>query len=274
LENVGDARVTVVASTSEAARRIVPAGCAIEANWRAVASAKGVNAVLIAAPASLHAAMAVAALVAEKAVFVEKPVALTPADARRVAARAEGRIFRIDHLDLWNPAWRAVKGALHRIGKPARVEATFGAADGRVDVSPLWDWGPHAVALCIDLLGRPNRVKVLADGTVELGFATACPAKISLGNRFPERARRLVIAGEGGTLTYDDNAEIKAVLRTSGTETALPYGSERPLTVALESFLSEVRTGRPSFADAELGVLVVDVLADASAQKVGASVKG
>jgi hypothetical protein len=45
------------------------------------------------------------------------------------------------------------------------------------------------------------------------------------------------------------------------------------LTVALERFVSEVRAGRPSFADAELGIAVVDVLAAASGQRAVADAK-
>jgi predicted dehydrogenase len=227
-------------------------------------SAERVDGVLIAAPAALHAEMALAALEARKAVFLEKPLALTPSDARQVAAASQGQILLVDHVDLFNPAWRALKAELSRIGEVVRIEGAFGTPDGRVDVSALWDWGPHAVALCIDLLGRPRDVSVLSDGKLELAFASGCRAEITLGHRFPARARRLVVIGARGTLTYDDNAEAKLVLRTEESDVSRPYGSERPLTVALERFVSEVRAGRPSFADAELGVAVVDVLTAAA----------
>jgi predicted dehydrogenase len=264
LESVLDVRVAVVASTNPETPLLVPPGCRVEANWRAVASAEGIDGVVIATPAALHAEMALAALEAEKAVFLEKPMALTPSDARRVAVASQGQVLLIDHLDLFNPAWRALKAELSRIGEVVRIEATFGTFDGRVDVSPLWDWGPHAVALCIDLLGPPRDVSMPSDGKLELGFASGCSAEITLGDRLPGRARRLVVIGTRGTLAYDDNIEAKVVLRTEESEVALPYGSERPLSVALERFVSEVRAGRPSFRDAALGVAVVDALAAAS----------
>jgi predicted dehydrogenase len=264
LESVPGARVVRVASGSAETSRLVPLGCAVEKDWRAVVGAEDIDGVVIATPAALHAEMAMAALSAHKAVFVEKPFALTPSDARLVAARARGGILAVDHLDLWNPAWRALKGELSRIGEVVRVEATFGGSDGRVDVSPLWDWGPHAVALCIDVLGLPRDVSVSSDGKLELRYANGCVAEVTLSHSFPERARRLVVVGLHGTLTFDDNAEVKAVLRTGETERAIPYASDRPLTLALESFVSKVRAGRPSFADADLGVAVVEVLAAAS----------
>jgi UDP-2-acetamido-3-amino-2,3-dideoxy-glucuronate N-acetyltransferase len=266
LETVPGARVAFVASTNAETARLVPEGCSIDASWRAVANADGVDAVIIATPAALHAEMALAALSARKAVFVEKPLALTPSDARRVATGAEGGVLCVDHLDLCNPAWHALKGELLRIDEVVRIEATFGTFDGRADVSPLWDWGPHAVALCIDLAGRPSDLSVLPDGKLELRFASGCRAHITLGNRLPARARRLVVFGKRGALAYDDNAEVKVLLRAGQTETAIPYGSERPLTLALRRFVSMARAPRPSFADAELGVAVVDVLASASAQ--------
>ncbi len=264
LEDVPDARVTLVASTSVETARLVPPGCRVSADWRAV-TADDVDAVLIATPAALHAEMSLAALDAGKAVFVEKPLALSPLDARKVAAHAQGGILHVDHLDLSNPAWRALKAELPRIGEIVHIDATFGTFDGRVDVSPLWDWGPHAVALCIDLLGSPHAVDVLPDGKLVLRFAGQCSAEISLGNRLTARARRLFVAGRRGTLTYDDNADVKVVLQTEHGEGAIPYESERPLTVALERFVSGVRIGPPDVADAKLGIAVVDVLSYASA---------
>jgi predicted dehydrogenase len=266
LEEVPDVQVAVVASSKAEAPRLVPPGCTVDPSWRAVVCSPIVDAVLVATPAALHAEMALAALAAHKPVFLEKPLALTPSDARRVAARAVGGILAVDHLDLDNPAWGALKGELSLVGGVVRIEGAFGTFDGRVDVSPLWDWGPHAVALCVDLVGLPHAAALSPDGTLDLRFPGGCRAEVTLGNRLPGRARRLVVVCERGTLTYDDNADVKVKLRTGGTERAIPYGSERPLSVALERFVSRVREGTPWFGEADFGVHVVDVLAEASSR--------
>jgi myo-inositol 2-dehydrogenase / D-chiro-inositol 1-dehydrogenase len=57
----------------------------------------GVDAVVIAVPAHLHADLVVAAAAAGRSVFCEKPMALTLADADRVvgAARAAGVVLQV-----------------------------------------------------------------------------------------------------------------------------------------------------------------------------------
>lgn len=59
-------------------------------------------------PTALHPAMAVAALKAGKHVFCEKPIALNPADAKRMtqAANAAGKILQIGHVLPFFPEYR------------------------------------------------------------------------------------------------------------------------------------------------------------------------
>lgn len=70
-----------------------------------------VAAVLIATPPATHAAMATAALRAERHVFCEKPLATTAEDAAAVVleARRAGRVLVVDHVLRYNPLLRAVR---------------------------------------------------------------------------------------------------------------------------------------------------------------------
>ncbi len=87
-------------------------------------------------PPSLHAKVTIAALKAGKHVFCEKPIALTPADARRMVATARkaGRQLMIGHVLPFLPeyafAYKAVTG-----GKYGRL---LGGYFKRIISDPLW----------------------------------------------------------------------------------------------------------------------------------------
>lgn len=81
-----------------------------------------VDAVVIAAPARFHAGLVVAAAEAGKAVFCEKPMALTVADADRAiaAARAAGVVLQVGFNRRFAPDWAAARALLDdgRLGTP------------------------------------------------------------------------------------------------------------------------------------------------------------
>jgi myo-inositol 2-dehydrogenase / D-chiro-inositol 1-dehydrogenase len=81
-----------------------------------------VEAVVIAAPARFHADLVVAAAAAGKAVFCEKPMALTLADADRAigAARAAGVVLQVGFNRRFAADWAAARALLEegRLGTP------------------------------------------------------------------------------------------------------------------------------------------------------------
>ena len=275
MPNVALARL---ASGNPASAEIVPDDCIIESDWRKVALADDIDGLIIAAPAALHAEMTVTALEAGLPVFVEKPMATTLEDAQRLLDVVSARcgILQVDHIDLFNPAWRTLKISLPRIGKILDIEAIF-AGPGAVghDVSALWDWGPHPVALCADLLGVPDNVhathrrieepggECAENVEVLLGFNEGAHARITLSNATERLIRRMVVKGAQGALIYDDCAEDKLVFQSDRVRKSLPVVAGMPLTIALDRFCRAVCAAEPCFGDAGLGVSVVEVLAQA-----------
>jgi myo-inositol 2-dehydrogenase/D-chiro-inositol 1-dehydrogenase len=83
---------------------------------------EGIDAVVIAAPARVHADLVAAAAGAGKAVFCEKPMAVTLADADRAidAARAAGVVLQVGFNRRFAPDWRAARELLDtgRLGTP------------------------------------------------------------------------------------------------------------------------------------------------------------
>lgn len=124
LEQCPDATVVAVAS-----RHGPPTDVNIgwHADARELVRRPDVDLVAICTPSGEHAAQAVAALEAGKAVVVEKPLALTLADGERVVrtARERGLFLSVISQRRTEPACRYLKAALEagRLGRPVLGEA-------------------------------------------------------------------------------------------------------------------------------------------------------
>jgi predicted dehydrogenase len=114
------------------------------------------EAVIIAAPAEAHHALAAAALRAGRHVLVEKPIAATLAQADELAelAAARGLVLQVGHLERFSAAHGAVAG---RMGKPLYIEATRIAPfkPRGTDVSVILDLMIHDLDLILALVDSP-----------------------------------------------------------------------------------------------------------------------
>jgi predicted dehydrogenase len=195
LRDVPDARLVRVASRDAARAGSFAArhGNPLPGTWPELLRDPAVEVVYVASPHSAHCAQAVEALAAGKHVLVEKPMALSQAEVRRmVDTAAEHDRFLMEAM--WTrflPSYQRLRGlvAQDAIGRVVSVEAELGFVapfdpDHRLyrrDLGggALLDIGTYPLQLALLLLGRPAEVRATAtlgptgvdhDTTVELGF--------------------------------------------------------------------------------------------------------
>lgn len=136
----------------------------------AVLDDPAIDLVVLATPDALHASQAEAALNAGKAVVVDKPFALTHADAARVVqlARSKGLLLSVFQNRRWDADFLALKAeiASGRLGRIVTVETRYDRH--RPLVRDRWregpgggvwlDLGPHLIDQMLVLFGRPSGV--------------------------------------------------------------------------------------------------------------------
>lgn len=291
----GLAQVHVVAVASRSSRRedLPPGEWILERSWAALVERRDLDAVVIALPPGMHAEVVAAALASGLHVLVEKPLALDVSTARALAAQASraGLVLLVDHIHLFNPAYRALRA---RVADGRRVLGACSRAGNigpfRDGVPPLWDWGPHDVALCLDLLGMPAvathcrcvRHELRAGGLgeiLDLGLAHPrdVPARIRIGNLITPKVRRFTVYCEDEILVFDDlaanrltlhpAAAVFAPVRTPGV--ALPVASGSPMAAVLHEFARMVRSGERAPQAGDFGAEVVALLASLERQRAG-----
>ena len=118
----------------------------------------GLAAVLVAAPAAQHYALARDFLRAGKDVFVEKPLALNVPEAEELVeiARSGKRILMVGHLLEYHPAIRKLKDlvASGELGEVHYVYSNrLNLGKVRKEENILWSFAPHDISVILLLLG-------------------------------------------------------------------------------------------------------------------------
>ncbi|HEY0816075.1 MAG TPA: Gfo/Idh/MocA family oxidoreductase [Pseudonocardia sp.] len=261
-----------------------------------------VDAVVIAAPARFHADLVVAAATAGKAVFCEKPMALSLADADRAvdAARAAGVVLQVGFNRRFAPDWQAARALLDdgRLGTPRLLRSVTrdpgGFDPARVapdtifnetlihDFDALRFLNPGAevveVYASADALVEPDwRDRGLLDTAVvtvkfdngAVGVAEAC---FEAAYGYDVRGE---VLGSGGMATMGDGRRTgMAFSGGAGRVVDTVRGDQELLAGAyvaeLAAFVDAVRTGTPAQVDGEDARAAL-VIALAAAESVRAA---
>lgn len=199
-----------------------------------VLDAGDVDAVVIATPAVTHADMACQALAAGKHVLVEKPLALSVADAERVAeaARAASRVLMVGHLMVYHPAVEYLRALLGsgELGELLYLYSTrVNLGRARQDENALWSFAPHDLSM-IDTLLEAAPETVVATGEsylhpgiedvvfLTLKFASRQMAHVHLSWLDPHKERKLTVVGSRKMAVFDDVASEKLRIYDKGYE--------------------------------------------------------
>ena len=132
---------------------------------------EGIDVLVVATPNSSHVEIALAGLERGLHVVVDKPMAVTAADARRLAEAGAGRVT-VFHNRRWDGdfltvKWLLAEGALGRVTRfesrferfrPEIKEGWRELADAAEGGGVLLDLGPHLVDQAIQLFGPPESV--------------------------------------------------------------------------------------------------------------------
>jgi predicted dehydrogenase len=266
------------------------------------------DAVALATPVPTHAELAVRVLEAGKHCFVEKPLALTAADAQRAVAAAgdAGRVLMVGHLLEYHPGVRRLKELADAGELGDEIYYIYGnrlnLGKLRADENALWSLGAHDVSVLL-YLADEEPTEVVAHGAsyvrpgVEdvvfcfLRFPSGLTAHLHLSWLDPHKERRFTIVGSRRMATFDDMAlERKLTVYDKGfDQDAAGYGeyitrsggsfspaipNVEPLRAECEHFVESIRTGRAPQSDGASGARVVRVLEalqqSLAAGKVGA----
>jgi predicted dehydrogenase len=197
LQEAGAAVAAVCARSGAGAKALADkvGAATVTTDWRSVVTSDDVDAVVIATPHAEHAEMAAAALDTGKAVFVEKPLAVSWEGLARVALAADGGgLLLVGHNRRFAPLARRLKDA---VAVPAAISI-------RVAAGPLpqghWLEDPEQGGRVLGEISHfVDLAAYLGGGVPERVFATTVP----VNEREESLVATLVLrGGSAATIAY------------------------------------------------------------------------
>ncbi len=240
-----------------------------------------VDIIAIATPACTHLDLGLAAIDAGKHVLVEKPLAASLQDGKKLvdAARDAGVVLMCDHTYCYTPAVQHIRSIIERgeLGEILYVDSVrvnLGLVQRDVDV--VWDLAPHDLSILDHVLPAGARPRaVAASGADPVGAGQRCVAHLSmpLGNGglahthvnwlSPTKVRRMVIGGSRRMVVWDD---LQPAQRVQVFDAGVEIEAEPLSDAGRFRRIISYRTGdvvAPALCEREALSAVVDELVDA-----------
>jgi predicted dehydrogenase len=261
------------------------------------------EAVVVATPVTTHYDLAKRALEAGKHVLVEKPPAVTAAEAEDLCTTAEerGLVCMPGHLLLYHPAVKKLKELIDA-GDLGDVLCLYSNRQNlgkiRSDENALWSLGVHDLSVILYLVDEePSEMwahgnSFLTPGVEDvvfcfLRFASGKIAHMHLSWLDPHKMRKITVVGKEKMVVFDDmeldrkvtvydkapwqRAETYGEWLTRTGDIYIPkIANDEPLRLECEHFLSLVRGEGDRFAAAREGLSVVRALEQLQSSLVGA----
>jgi predicted dehydrogenase len=216
-----------------------------------------IDAAIVAVPTSAHAATGCTLLESGIDVLVEKPIAPDLASAGRLieAARTNGRVLQVGHLERFNPAVVALR-KIATLPLFFEIHRMSVFTPRSLDVDVVLDLMIHDLDVVLDLVGQPPEeiraagISVLSQkvdiANVRLAFPGGCVANLTASRVSTERVRKLRLFQPSQYISLDyarqDAGVFEAGRQTGIGFGALPIVKAEPLALELEHFFECVQT--------------------------------
>ena len=233
-----------------------------------------VDAVSVVTPTDSHAEIATALLRTGAHVLVEKPIAQSVQQAQQLidAARENGLVLQVGHLERFNPAILAAEPLLararfiecHRLApfkeRGTEVNVVLDLMIHDIDLVQMIIGSPVAT---LDAVGTPVFSGEIDIANVRLTFENGCVANVTASRVSLKTERKLRVFHDGGYLSIDLQQKILTVIRKRALPAAageLPVQIEEQsfaqgdaLLAEIEAFLAAVRGERAVLVSGEDG---------------------
>ena len=270
-----------------------------------------IDAVVIATPTITHYSLAKQAIENRLHTFVEKPLAVSPADCAELIALAEEKqvVLFVGHIFLYSAAVAKLKDLIEKgeLGNLCCISSRrLNLGPIRCDVNALWDLASHDVSIILYPMNA-SPVSVNCQGLARLadGVHDICALTLNFDNRTmaivhvswldPNKTRVMTIVGDKKMAEYNDidpREKIKIFnIGVEGPRYSDSYGEfhysyrygdtlspmieeVEPLKAECQHFLECIKTGKKPLTDGKNGLDVVRVLhaADVSLKNGGGMV--
>ena len=249
-----------------------------------------IKAVCVATPASTHYNIAKEVLLADKDVYVEKPLALTVQEGKKLVslAKKNKKILMVGHILQYHPAVIKLKEIIGK-GKLGNIYYIYSnrlnMGRFRIEENILWSFAPHDISAILMLLEEePSKVstfggkyitKGICDSTLTtLKFKRGVKSHIFVNWLHPFKEQKLIVIGSKAMAVFDDLSDEKLFIyphKIKWKEGQIPVAQKakhypvvvekkEPLREEMQHFIECVEERKIPKTDGEEGLKVLKVL--------------
>lgn len=287
---IKNCRIKYIVATKLSTLSKFPSNYIKTTNYSDLLRYSDIDGIIIATPGSTHFPIVEALIKKKVPLFVEKPLTINYKETlllQKLAKKIKTPLM-VGHIYLYNPAFKTAKQVLPQIGK-IRYMSFKGYNYGpfRSDMSALWEWAPHGVAMSIDLLQEmPQSVNAWAINTLRpkeklydnfsicLHFKKNRTVVLECGWLYPLKRREMMILGTKGSIIFDDLASSKItlldhlgpivkqnrILEETPTSIYPSYSSKTALEMELKEFLDVIEINKLPLTDIDHAVDVARII--------------
>lgn len=260
----------------------------------------GFDGFTVATPAETHFEIAKFLLEAGHPVLVEKPMAMSSAEARELAqiGSKSGVPAMTGHVLLFHPAIEKI-GEFVRSGRIGKLQYLYSnrlnLGTVRKEENILWSFAPHDISIFQTLIGSaPTEVvsrggafvqPQVQDSTMTvLTYPDNVVGHIFVSWLHPFKEHRLIVIGSKGMISFEDSSGDRSLkfyekgidwiqgepVKHDGVIESVDYDPTPPLTRELAYFIDLIATGgTATISNADSAIEVLEILERASASLIG-----
>ena len=257
-------------------------------NWHDITLSSDIDGIIIATPPKTHFEIASKAIKNGKPVIIEKPLTLNLKDATSLLELSKKHkvIAKVNHVYLYHPLYRLLKKQIQNKTNLKSINSIGGNyGPFRKDVSSLWDWGPHDLSMCLDILSEyPTEIKAeivkkdfinglkASNLKIFLDFTNEKYAEINIGNLMENKKRIFRLNYENQSYIFDpikykaiqDNRALKRNHEDKDRDKKninLNLGNN-PLDILIDEFAEDISSKDFNIKDLNLAYNVVKLLVE------------
>ncbi len=265
-------------------------GIVFTTNYKEVLKDPEIKAIAIATPAKTHYKYAKEGLLKDKDVYVEKPLALKPEEARELIdiAKEKGKILMVGHILQYHPAIIKLKEIIKN-GELGKIQYIYSnrlnIGKLRTEENILFSFAPHDVSVILSLVNEfPEKVSAFGGAYITQGiydttlttmeFQNNIKAHIFVSWLHPYKEQKLIVVGSKAMAVFDDLTEEKLFIyphKIEWKDGKIPIAQKaeyipvsvpkkEPLKEELKHFIHCITTREKPLTDGEEGLRVLKVL--------------
>ena len=270
-------RLAAVVSSNSETRNFVQTDVELFSNWSSIIDIS-LDGLILAVPPKVQTEIAMSALKARLPLLLEKPMALDPKEAEKInkASREQKAFILVNHIYLHHPVYMKLKQLLINEGSEIKAIHTQSGNRGpfRKEWSALWDWGPHDLAMALDLVKGPASVKKVSlikrdkgnkksgNYLIQLSLSNGATADLKFGNLMPNRVRQLRVQTDTGEYIFDETSNNRLKHFTKSGEKNIPVDDSMPLDNLLRYFVKHIKGAQTASYGSNQAVQNIQLLAD------------